>query len=202
MIQSTQLPGIKLHRHGPFAFEFFDLSWRFKERFIVGGQLAVNLDNYSYMSYFNYNSEDPNKVEYVYSMNLAEYRIYGEYPLIPLSRLFTRRTEFLIGGGIIISSPNPRLVYFYVPDPALGDVEYIENYDTQNILGAQIRSAFHYYAFPGFSLFAGVEGNFYQNLTMADLELPTNNTGVDIRIPEHKLQYSSFRIKVGASIYF
>ena len=201
MFASTTLPPMNEYRHEPLAIEFYDFSWRFQDRFIVGGQLFLNM-GYTYLwSDYNYSSSHYDEIYYNYTIQLFEGRLYFDYVFRPVDRFFTKHFEFLAGGGIIFASPSVNFNYGYTSE-TMGDWGVSEFDNSCNIKGVQLRSAFHYYPFPGFSLSAGLEGNLHQSITIPARELPTSAPGVTISMPEHKLNFSAFRFKIGASLYF
>ncbi len=201
MIESTSLPEITEYRYGPIAFEFFDISWRFNDRLILGGQIYLNRGDYTYLFYseYHYNNPPVKNISYNYNIQFFESRIYCEYAIKPITRFFTKKHELLLGVGILTSHPYIDIDYAYVPD---GNIEYIGNKSDKTVSGVQARSSFHYYPYPGFSLFAGVEANFYKGLTIQEINLPTATPGISINIPSHKLNFSTVRLKIGTSIYF
>ncbi|MDD2634745.1 MAG: hypothetical protein PHW82_04530 [Bacteroidales bacterium] len=196
MLSATSLPPITKYRTDPLAVEFFDLAWRFSDKFIIGGQLSLNLGNYSYLFYDNHEN-----LYYNNKIQNFESRIYFEYSPNPVTRLFTKKYEFLFGGGIVFANPSSKFIYSYTPDIATGDNIQVTKQYEPNLLGVQLRSAFHYYIFPGFSVSAGIEGNIIQPLSIDSYQLPTSNPTEFITIPDYKLNFSTIRIKIGASIY-
>ncbi len=204
IFESSSLPEMTEYRSGSFAFDFFDLSWRLNDKFILGAQIHLNMDSYTYLFYseYFYNNPPANDIYYSYDIQLYESRIYCEYAIKPVNRYFSKKHELLVGGGIIFSNPIVDFSYSYVPNEFSGNNEYIKKYTDKTVIGAQARAAFHYYPFPGFSLFGGAEINVYQNLAIESYTLPTSDPGIYHTIPEHKLNFSALRLKVGASMYF
>ena len=200
MFESTVLPAMNEFRHGPIAFEFYDVAYRFNYHYIAGAQIMFNVDSYAYIWYDDYNS--PNGIDYWYDLYNFEARFYFEYVASPVDRFFTKRHELITGAGLIIASPNTNFTYGYVPDTMTGNTEFIENRISSSLLGLQLRSAVHFYPWPGFSLFGGIEANFIQGMEFAAQSLPAPVVGEFIEIPVYKLNFSTFRVKAGASIWF
>ncbi len=139
-----------------------------------------------------------------YGINLTENRLYAEVALFHVDRYLTRPFEVLVGAGLLLSNADWDLNYNYAnledPDNIIGDYIYTsQNYQFQ---GLQLRSAFHYYFFSGLSCFAGFEANLYPSFTVSSLELPSPVIGETIVMPEHQLNFTSVRVKLGVSIYF
>jgi len=168
-----------------FTFESFDVSWRFSEHYIVGAQIPV--DYYSLDNYDNSTAE----LKYAYTIYAMEGGVYFDYVINPANKLYAKPYEFTVGAGARIGVRNVELFY--------GSQYYS---DTPIIYGLQLRSAAHYYPFPGLSLFAGMEANLYNKITLPAYVLTTNDPLVNIEIPESSVQFSALRIKAGVSIYF
>ena len=66
---------------------------------ILGGGIMTNSSN---MAYTRGNADN---IRYEYIVNQSDFRIYMEYAFSPVNRYLTDRTEFLVGGGAIISKP-------------------------------------------------------------------------------------------------
>ena len=169
-----------------FALESIDVSWRFSDRYIVGAQIPM--DYYSLLSYNNSTTE-PN---YDYSITALEGGVYFDYVINPANKFYAKPYEFTVGAGLRIGVRAVDFDYEYEP----------WFHDTPNIYGLQLRSAAHFYPFPGFSIFAGMEANLYNKIILPGYVLATNNPMVNIEVPENSMQFSALRIKVGASIYF
>ncbi len=177
------------------GFEFFDFSWRFNYHWIVGGGIMKNRESMAYASGWAGNDSVNN--QYYYSVNPTDYRIYMEYAISPVNRFLTDRTEFLVGGGFIISRPNTYFNYSGY-NPANGYSEFYGSYGPNTIFGFQARAEAYFYLFRNFSLSGGFEVNLYQNLNMPALELSPGQTVLDA----HALNYSTIRFKIGAHLYF
>jgi len=195
MLESTTFPSTEYHTIPPLikGFELLDFSWRFSDRYIVGGQFIANFDTRNIFQTGYYNNE---KYSYFYRFDFVSKNIYSEYAFRPLNRFFTKPYELLLGGGVIFASSSREVGYnslsYYGEIPK----------ETYPVYGAQLRTAFHYYLYPGFSLSAGLEGTFIENLSVPALSLPTSDPDIRISLPEHNLKFSSVIFKIGASIYF
>jgi hypothetical protein len=194
-IETSGLPSWQYFSHTSMGFEYLDFSWRFNNHWIVGGGI---MSNYADLAYADYFEDGSPYIGYNYSVDISDYRIYMEYVISPVNRFITERSEFLVGGGLIISSPASDFWYYYVPDPATGFTETFGSHGPNTIYGFQARAAVQYYLFRNFSLSGGAEMNLYQNLEMPALELPDGETVLDA----HVLNYSTVRIKLGAHLYF
>ena len=179
---------------------FLDVSWRFGGRYIVGGQLAAR--NLSYFLSGNSNVPD-NYSNYNNNISFSERRLYAEYVFFPIDRFFTHRYELVTGAGFLMGKADWFMRYYfddYVdPDNWITGEETHEQKD--NLFGLQLRSAFHFYLFPGFSLWTGVEANLYKPWTIEALEFPSSDPNAPILLQEHTLDFSGIRIKFGVSIY-
>ena len=197
MLESTKLPPMNEFRHKPLAFEFYDFSWRFANRYIAGVSMFVNSGSYTHLYYSDYT--DNSSLYYNYDIQFYGVLIYCDYTIKPVSRFFTKPIEFTTGVGISYASPTVIFHYSYAYDY---DEFFYEYHEMHNIFGVQLRAAFYYYLFPGLSVSIGLQGNIYQNITIPAMVLPTHDPAVTIDIPEHKLHFSSLRVKSGISIYF
>lgn len=194
-VESSDLPSWQYFNHTNMGIEYLDLSWRFNNHWIVGGGF---MSNYEYLASADYYYSEYSAPYYNYSVDITDYRIYLEYAISPVNRFITERSEFLVGGGFIISSPRSDFWYHYVPDPFTGVTESYGSHGPNTLFGFQARASGHFYLFRNFSLSGGVEMNFYQNLEMPALELPTGETVLGA----HMLNYSTVRLKLGAHLYF
>ena len=84
----------------------------------------------------------------------------------------------------------------------LADDEFAECLAHFKSIGLQLRSSLHYYLFPGFSVYGGIEGNLIQPMMIESYQLPTVDPAAFITIPDYKLNFSSIKLKMGVSIYF
>jgi hypothetical protein len=139
---------------------------------------------------------------YNYALMLSDLNLYMEYVIHPVDRFFTRRSEFLVGGGLIYSMPQ---VYFsyYVEEPMNWDQpsynpQYTDRNYSTSLPGLQVRAAYHYYPFRNFSLSGGLLVNLYQNLDVPE-QLTWDGTLI---LRAHQLNYSTVRLKIGAHLYF
>jgi hypothetical protein len=64
-----------------------------------------------------------------------------------------------------------------------------------------LKGAFHYYIFPGLSLWPALEVNFNQPFVVPEQELRTIRNQDPLYLPEHELGFSSVRFKLGLSLY-
>lgn len=182
------------------AIEILDVSWRFMNRIIIGGQLAARNTS---GTLYAYNNREFFYSSYNYDVNYLEHRLYAEYAFFHVDRYFTKRWELLAGAGALFGRPQWSLYYNYDeysdPDNPVYGEERLEQADP--LMGFQIRSAFHLYIFPGFSLWSGLEANFIGPWTIHQVEIPSNIPSVPIVLQEHTLSFSSVRFKLGVSIY-
>lgn len=194
VIQSSGLQPWLYYDHYAMGFEYLDLSWRFNYHWIIGGGIMSNRQNMAYTSYYDY---DAVNIEYHYSVNMNDFRVYMEYAISPVNRFLTDRTEFLVGGGFILSRPSAYF-YYFDPDPATEDYDNYDNYGPSTIFGLQARASCHLYLFRNFSLSGGLDLNLYQNMDMPAVEFPSGGNILDA----HSLNYSTLRFKIGAHLYF
>jgi hypothetical protein len=142
-ISSSGLPPPEEYYHSALGFEYLDFSWRFNHHWIIGGGFMKNQDpmasTYSYQEY----GAGSKILDYRYSVNMTDFRIYTEYVLSPVNRFLTDRFEFLVGRGFIISRPKPSISYTYRTDSDTGDTDYGYFNETQTIFGLQARAACH-----------------------------------------------------------
>lgn len=182
------------------AVQLIDFSWRFLNRIVIGGQMAAQItSNYVYGEY----SEEFYYSAYNYDVNFVEHRLYGEYAFFPVDRYFTRRWELMAGAGFLFGKPGWALNYSQseYSDPDNPVYESGIHEQSGSLYGFQLRSAFHFYIFPGFSLWSGLEANMYPPWSIHQVEVPSNNPSVPFVLQEHTLGFSSVRFKIGASIY-
>jgi hypothetical protein len=201
-VESSGLPSWQYFGHTPLGFEYLDLSWRFNKHWIVGGGIMSNYMDLAYADFYSGYEDGSPYLWYNYSVDITDYRIYMEYAISPVNRFITERSEFLVGGGFIISSPGSDFLYSYVPDPATGFTESFGSHGPSTIFGFQARAACQYYLFRSFSISGGVELNLYQNLHMPELVLPASEPGSEPVLGAHSLNYSTVRFKLGAHLYF
>ncbi len=199
-LRQSQLP-YPDNSYGNRAFiDPVDVSVRFLDRWIVGGQYRVNNSSEIIYAYGNEQNVDRN---YDYYFEFTEHRIYSEYAWIHVDRYFTKKYELLVGAGYLLGRPEWSMNYNFndTSDPDNWLYENVWHVQEGKLHGVQLRSAFHYYLFPGFSLWSGLEVNYFKPWTIETVEFPTPNPGVDISLEEHRLNFSSVRIKFGVSIY-
>ncbi len=180
--------------------EIIDISWRFLDRLIVGGQVAARntstyLNGYSNGEFFS--------MGYDYNVKFYEHRIYAEYAFFHMDRYFTRRWELLAGAGLLMGKPDWNFNYYHdeFSDPDNPVYSYVTHEQDDPLYGFHLRTAFHYYFFPGLSLWTGVEANFYKPWTIAPVEVPSEDPSVPLVLQEHTLSFSGVRFKMGVSIY-
>ena len=199
-LASSQLPNPTGQSAYGGLVDFLDLSWRFHDRVIVGGEffsrrLNSNIygDNYDVEQSMNYN----------YDISFMEQRIYAEYAFFHVDRYFTRRSEVLAGAGLLMGMPNVSMNYYYSDYSDLDNVIYEDKNYTQedNLFGFQLRGSFHYYFFPGLSLWTGLEANLYKPWIVESTEFPTSDPAAPVHLQEHTLSFTGIRLKFGVSIY-
>ena len=166
----------------------------------MGGQLAAR--NFSYYLYGDSYGADVN-FYYNSQIYFSENRLYAEYVFFPIDRFFTHRYEAIVGAGLLMGKTDWSMYYSYngytEAEIWMFDEKRVQLND--NLYGFQLRSAFHFYLFPGSSLWAGVEANFYKPWAIQALEFPTFDPDAPILLQEHTLGFSGVRIKFGVSIY-
>lgn len=200
-ISSSGLPPWEDFIQGGLGFEYLDFSWRFNQRWIIGAGI---MSNYGYLGYAYYYAEyEPVKEirHYEYTLNLNDFRFYLEYVFSPVNRFLTERTEFLVGGGLILSRPKVNFAYLYEEDPETGSYWYGSN-DIYTIPGFQIRASAHVYLFRNLSISGGVEMNLYQNLDVPAVMPPPESQQSQPILNAHSLNYSTVRFRLGAHLYF
>ncbi len=200
MLQGTSLPKSYESYGGHINGEFLDLSFRVKDRLILGGSLFTRT---SYTNVYTY-TYDEGDVYYDLDVSYREHKVYAEYAIVKTDRFFSRKFEVLAGAGLLIGQPEWRFFFSYY---SYEDPENIEGgylyYNYEDILlGAQIKGAFHYYFFPGLSLWTAIDFNLVQPFVISERELDVPDGVSPITIPQHELGFSSVRFKLGLSIYF
>jgi len=177
-----------------------DISVRFWNRFFLGGQYRVNN---STTSIYAYNYGQNADINYDCYIHFTEHRIYGEYAFIHVDRYFTKRYELLAGAGYLMGRPEWSCFYYYndYTDPENWIYENAQYVQEDKLHGVQLRTAFHYYLFPAFSLWTGLEANLFKSWTVEALEFPSSDPEITIPMEEHTLNFSSVRFKFGVSIF-
>jgi hypothetical protein len=183
------------------SLDLLDVSWRFWEHYIVGGQLSARIFSKSLGGY--YYEQEALDINYDYQIKFSENRLYVEYVFFPVNRFFTHRFELMAGAGFLVGKPEWSMYYNYNDntDPDIWISDEVRYELKNNIFGFQLRTAFHFYLFPGASLWAGMEANLYKPWIIETHELPTPDTNAPIVLEKHSLDFSGFRIKFGFSIY-
>ncbi len=123
-ISSSGLPPWQEYNQTALGFQFLDFSWRFKQHWILGGGFMTNYDDMVNAYYYPYYESMSDLLEYNYSVDLTDFRVYMDYAIKPVNRFLTHRSEFLVGGGVILSKPSTNLWFYYVTNPETGDYEY------------------------------------------------------------------------------
>jgi hypothetical protein len=180
--------------------DLLDVSWRLMDRIIAGGQLAARTFQSSLYGYADLQNFYANYDIQVY---YTEYRIYAEYAFFHVDRYFTRKYELVAGGGFLMGKPQWDIYYNYTfytdPDNVISDEARFNQ--KGDLFGFQLRCAFHYYLFPGLSLWSGLEANLYPPWTIEATDLPTFIPEVPLHLQETRLNFSGIRFKLGVSIY-
>ena len=196
MLQGTSLPQSYESYGGHTNVEFLDLSVRVMDRLILGGSLFTRT---SYTNVYTY-TYDEGDVYYNLDVDYREHKVYAEYAIVKTDRFFSRKFEVLAGAGLLIGQPEWRFYFHYYN---YEDPENIEDYNYDDILlGVQIKGAFHYYFFPGLSLWTAIDINLVQPFVISEWELDVPDGVSPITVPQHELGFSSVRFKLGLSIYF
>jgi hypothetical protein len=201
-LESTELPPPKEFESGSTGLEYLDLSWRFRNRWIIGASLMANQEDLAKAYYFLDVPTQPGIRWYEYSVHLQETRMYLEFAPWPLEWYPAKRTELLVGAGMILSRATVGFWEENLMDVNPETGEWFSHEESPAIFGAQLRTSFHLYVFQTLSFSLGVEGNLYQNLEMPSLDLPAGEPGNTIELPSHALNYSTVRFKLGAHLYF
>jgi len=181
--------------------EFLDLSFRVLDRLILGGSLVTRN---SYTNVYGHSNDQVSDFHYNLNVDYREHKVYAEYAIVKTDRFFSRRFEILAGSGLLIGLPEWRLGinYYNYEDPEnviFGD--WYQNFDDL-LWGMQLKAAFHYYFIPGFSIWTAIDLNLLQPFVVPELELSIPELEGSITLPEHELDFSSVRFKLGLSIYF
>ena len=184
------------------GFEFVDFAWRFKNRWIIGGGMLQYRNDMVAMQYFTSTWNSPGLQYYDYRINQTDFRVYAEYAPWPIEWFPIKRTEILLGGGLIVSRPESHFSYDYLHDPVNWDNTYFGMDERETIFGIQARASAHVYLTQSISLSLGLEGNLYQNLVSPVVSLPGSDPAMPEEFPLPALNYSTVRIKFGAHISF
>ena len=181
--------------------EFLDFSIRFFDRLIIGGSLFSRSNHANVYGYSNNSVYD---INYSYRVNYVEHRLYAEYALINTDRFYSRKFELIAGAGMLFGNPEWEFGYGYhnVMIPDYESDEYFSSDYSDKLLGLQLKGAFHYYFFPGLSIWTAIDLNLNQPFVVPEQELPTSGEQESIILPEHELGFSCVRFKLGLSIYF
>lgn len=136
-----------------------------------GGQYRVNNSSASIYAYSHEQNSDSSYDCYI---KFTEHRIYSEYAFIRVDRYFTKKYELLAGAGYLMGRPEWSCSYYFndYTDPENWIFDNSRHSQEDNLHGVQLRSAFHYYLFPGFSLWAGVEANLFKPWTIERVDFP------------------------------
>lgn len=199
-IEQSPLPYPTSSYGNRVTLDFLDLSWRFQDRVIVGGQLSAR--GFSYTIYGD-NYGETEAANFSYDLFFMEHRVYAEYAFFHVNRYFTRRFELLTGAGFLMGRPDVTVYYSYNDFSDLDNPIYesISSPQEGSLNGFQLRGTFHYYFFPGFSIWTGLEANLYKPWVYEALELPTSDPDAPVLLQEHTLNFSGIRVKFGVSIY-
>jgi len=180
--------------------EILDLSFRFFDRLILGASL---FSRSSVTDLYGNSYNEIREISYDYRVEYREHRIYTEYAILNTDRYFSRRFELIAGAGLLFGSPEWSLGYNYYdvqnPDYESDPYQYYSYSD--RLLGLQLKGAFHYYFFPGLSLWTALDVNLNQPFVVLELELPTSGNQDPLVLPEHELGFSGVRFKLGLSLY-
>lgn len=195
MILAASMPPVVSYSMIPYI-DLVDLSWRFSDRFIAGGQVLITTDNPG--EFRNYSSDS---IKYYGSILNSEQRLYFEYSPWPVTRAFAKKFELLLGTGVVFTESGFSIYYAYRPEYSVQDI-WIDRSYYASLMGLHLRSALHYYFMPGFSVSAGVEGNIMQRLQIESFQLPSSVPSEQFTIPDSRINFSNFRFKAGVNIYF
>jgi len=181
--------------------ELLDFSIRFFDRLIIGGSLFSRSNHANVSGYSNNSGYD---IYYNYMVDYVEHRLYAEYALLNTDRFYSRKFELIAGAGMLFGNPEWGFGYSYynVQNPDYESDEYFASSFRDNLLGLQLKGAFHYYFFPGLSIWTAIDLNLNQPFVVPEQELPALGEQEPIILPEHELGFSCVRFKLGLSIYF
>jgi hypothetical protein len=181
--------------------ELLDLSFRFFDRLIIGGSL---FSRSNYTNVYGYSNNSAYDINYNYMVDYVEHRLYAEYALLNTDRYYSRKFEVIAGAGLLLGNPEWRFGYSYyeVQNPDYESNGYFSYSYSDNLLGLQLTGAFHYYFFPGLSIWTAIDLNLNQPFVVPEQELPTSGEQEPFILPEHELGFSCVRFKLGLSIYF
>ena len=201
MLKESSLPQSYDSYGGYINGEFLDLSFRVLDRLIIGGSLLTRT---SYTAVYGSSYDQISDLQYNLNVDYREHKVYAEYAIVKTDRFFPRRFEVLAGAGLLIGLPewNLGINYYNFEDPEdpIGRDLY-QNYE-DILLGLQLKAAFHYYFFPGFSIWTAMDLNLIQPFVVPEQEFSIPGLEEAIILPEHELGFSSVRFKLGLSIYF
>ncbi len=201
VLEASGLPEWNESYSRMLGLEYVDFSWRVHPHWIVGGGLMTDLADLFSIYYYPDYSETATNVDYSYWMSLTDVRLYTEYVLKPVDHFFSRRSEFIFGGGAIISLAETS--YSYSESNQVTAMYWNSSlHERHTVFGLQFRGAYHYYLARNFSLSGGLEVNLYQNLKLPGLELPEGYPGEVFGFADHTINYSTLRFKFGAHLYF
>jgi uncharacterized protein YcfJ len=181
----------------PVEVEYLDLSWRFRDRYVAGGQLFYNVDMYTSL---NYQSLDYS-MAYYYDIQISGGMAYLDYVYYPVNRFFTKHWEVTAGAGILVGKTSAVFSYYHYSD-STGESSHFQNDVSKVIPGVQLHGTFYYYFFPGLSIYAGMQGNLYRKVRVGSFKVPGEPPYDPVVIPDHRLNFNSIRFRIGASIYF
>jgi len=181
--------------------ELLNLSFRFFDRLIIGGSL-YSRKNYTDVN--GYASNSAYDVSYLYHVDYLEHSLYAEYAILNTDRFYSRKFEVIAGAGLLLGNPNWNFGYSYydIQNPDSESDGYFDYSHSDNLLGLQLKGAFHYYFFPGLSIWTAIDLNLNQPFVVPEQELPAPGEQDPIILPEHELAFSCVRFKLGLSIYF
>jgi hypothetical protein len=199
-MDESGLPGPDYDWSNNNTLEFLDFSVRLTNRLFLGASLLSRNTN-SHVSGYAYN--EVWDIGYDYHLDYREHRIYTEYTLLSPDRYFYRKFEVIAGAGLLLARPEWGMGYNYWdvqnPDYDADPYQYFSH--SANLLGLQLKTAFHYYLFPGLSIWSALDVNLNQPFVVPEQELPTTPDLDPILLPEHELGFSSVRFKLGLSLY-
>lgn len=181
--------------------EFLDISFRFFDRLIIGGSLSSRRN---YTEIYGQAGNSAYDLSYYYQVDYLEHKLYAEYAILNTDRFFSRKFEVIAGAGLLLGNPNWsfNFSYYDIQNPDYESPGYAYYNYSDNILGLQLKTAFHYYFFPGLSIWTAIDLNLNQAFVVPEQELPAPGGQDPYILPEHELGFSCVRFKLGLSIYF
>jgi hypothetical protein len=175
--------------------ELIDLSLKVSHHWKAGLSCMWTYESVVIANSYAY---EVDKTDYTYVLDFTDIRLYGEYVFRPVDRFFTSRKELYVGGGLVLSLPQLYTDIYLADVPENGIYRSANRNLKASLLGLQCRAGYHHYLARNFSLSGGLEVNLYPDLKVPELEAQYGT----VAMSAHRLNYSHFRLKIGAHLYF